>query len=177
MHVGLRGWAHPALIDAYYPEDLPEEWRLGYYANEFLATLVPWAGWRELTPGLLTQAVDDTPERFRFYCEIPAGSLETEALEKARALGARFAGGVRWGQDAPGGLRSGRVCAGCADAGASVWLFEGAEAPALPALRRLLETVLDQGDAPVAVFLTPSAAAPEQARQVQIIGDLLGMAD
>ncbi|SIO02148.1 hypothetical protein SAMN05443662_1178 [Sulfurivirga caldicuralii] len=44
IEVGARGWA----CQDYYPEDLPEEWQLDYYANAFSALLVPqaqWASW------------------------------------------------------------------------------------------------------------------------------------
>ena len=36
---GLSGLAHPSLMNNFYPEDLPEEWRLDYYSNEFDALL------------------------------------------------------------------------------------------------------------------------------------------
>ncbi len=36
---GLSGLAHPSLINNFYPEDLPEDWRLDYYSNEFDALL------------------------------------------------------------------------------------------------------------------------------------------
>lgn len=44
IEVGARGWA----CQDYYPDDLPEDWQLDYYANEFSVLLVPrarWAGW------------------------------------------------------------------------------------------------------------------------------------
>jgi len=33
--IGSLGWQHDAWQGDYYPEDLPPEWRLGYYSNEF----------------------------------------------------------------------------------------------------------------------------------------------
>jgi len=33
--VGARGWEHAQWLETYYPDDLPEDWQLDYYANEF----------------------------------------------------------------------------------------------------------------------------------------------
>lgn len=36
---GISGLAHSSLMNHFYPEDLPEDWRLDYYSNEFDALL------------------------------------------------------------------------------------------------------------------------------------------
>jgi hypothetical protein len=38
--LGAASWQAPQWVQAYYPEGLPEEWRLPYYANEFSTTLI-----------------------------------------------------------------------------------------------------------------------------------------
>jgi uncharacterized protein YecE (DUF72 family) len=38
--LGALDWKVPRWRDEYYPEDLPEEWQLSYYANEFSTTLI-----------------------------------------------------------------------------------------------------------------------------------------
>ncbi len=46
IEIGAMGWD----CRDFYPDDLPEEWRLDYYANHFSALLVPsaqWPRWRE----------------------------------------------------------------------------------------------------------------------------------
>ncbi|MDQ7076024.1 MAG: hypothetical protein Q9O24_12970 [Gammaproteobacteria bacterium] len=40
MCVGSRGVNHPAWNESFYPEGLPEEWRLRYYSNEFCTLLL-----------------------------------------------------------------------------------------------------------------------------------------
>jgi len=65
--VGARGWLHERWLESFYPEDIPEEWRLGFYANEFNTLLVPWSEWEELEEGL-----DDTPDDFHLYLELPS---------------------------------------------------------------------------------------------------------
>ena len=41
LEIGAFGWNHPAWIAGFYPADLPVQWRLSYYANEFDTVLVP----------------------------------------------------------------------------------------------------------------------------------------
>lgn len=38
--IGSLGWQHEAWQGDYYPEDLPCEWRLGYYSNEFPLSVI-----------------------------------------------------------------------------------------------------------------------------------------
>ncbi len=45
IEIGVRDWEHPGWQGVFYPEDLPAEWRLGYYANEWRAVLVPYQRW------------------------------------------------------------------------------------------------------------------------------------
>ncbi|MDH5218225.1 MAG: hypothetical protein OEX19_11040, partial [Gammaproteobacteria bacterium] len=52
---GIRDWECPSLLHEYYPEDLPPDWRLDYYANEFTALAVPADNWRGLSEENLGQ--------------------------------------------------------------------------------------------------------------------------
>lgn len=59
--IGSLGWQHAAWQDNFYPEDLPPEWRLGYYSNEFPLAVVTdneRAGADEL-PGELADCRED----------------------------------------------------------------------------------------------------------------------
>jgi hypothetical protein len=69
---GARGWRHATWRHAYYPQDLPDEWQLAYYSNEFSVVLVPAADWRAQSPETLGQWVEDVHEEFRFFLELPA---------------------------------------------------------------------------------------------------------
>jgi hypothetical protein len=68
--LGARGWEHTSWDVDFYPEDLPEEWRLGYYANEFQAVMVPVLRWTESGPEELGQWREEVPQGFRFYFEV-----------------------------------------------------------------------------------------------------------
>ena len=66
LRLGARGWQHPGWATDFYPDDLPEDWQLSYYANEFHALLLPLSTLRSLDcePAEL---IDEVPEGFRFY--------------------------------------------------------------------------------------------------------------
>jgi len=71
VEVGARGWLHERWMESFYPEDIPDDWRLGFYANEFNSLLVPWSLWSESIEDL-TEALDDTGDDFHLYLELPA---------------------------------------------------------------------------------------------------------
>lgn len=68
--VGARGWLHGRWMESFYPEDIPEDWRLGFYANEFNTLLVPWTQWSE-SVNALEEGLDDTANDFHLYLELP----------------------------------------------------------------------------------------------------------
>jgi hypothetical protein len=68
--VAARGWAHPAWCDGFYPDDLPEDWQLAYYSNEFRAVLVPATEFANVDPLEVERWVGDASEDFEFYLEV-----------------------------------------------------------------------------------------------------------
>jgi len=40
IHFGVSGLENSSLMDQFYPADLPEDWRLSYYSNEFSSIVV-----------------------------------------------------------------------------------------------------------------------------------------
>jgi hypothetical protein len=69
--VTCRGWWDLADQALFYPDDLPEEWRLGYFANLFRATLLPADAWLRANPQQVQQWRDDVRASFRFVAERP----------------------------------------------------------------------------------------------------------
>lgn len=89
------GWEYPGWGGDFYPSDLPAEWRLTYFANEFPAVLVPGDRWRELGEASLHGWSEDVPDGFRFYLEDPGAAADPLRLGIARrALGAKLEGVV-----------------------------------------------------------------------------------
>ncbi len=88
--IGACDWNHQAWLDNFYADELPEDWRLGFYSNEFPVVYVPAARW--ITNDELSEWNDEVSDTFRFVLEIPYDilideSAFTAALEQAKNLG------------------------------------------------------------------------------------------
>ena len=96
MRVGACDWDHAHWQGSFYPDDLPVDWRLTFYANEYTAVLVPESKWR--IQGVdFEQWAEDVPEGFRFYL-LTSGLYENEENDASLVkpyLGDLFAGFVR----------------------------------------------------------------------------------
>lgn len=68
--VAARGWRHEGWQSCFYPEDLPEDWRLSYYSNEFRAVVVPAEYWPGVDEAEVERWVEDTGEAFQFFLEV-----------------------------------------------------------------------------------------------------------
>ncbi len=99
MIIGALGWDHDHWSGAFYPDDLPQEWRLSYYANEFSGVLIPAAVWGSGDEVLWESWLDDVPEDFLFFLEQPSVSAGLEMMERCgRVLGRQYAGSPATGE-------------------------------------------------------------------------------
>lgn len=90
MGIGLDA---PNWDREFFPDDLPEDWRLAYYANEYPGILIPPEGWAQ-DPDI-QDWIENTSDDFEFYFQVQAG-MSDESLERltqaADALGPRLKG-------------------------------------------------------------------------------------
>lgn len=77
--LGAMDWDHPAWIGAFYPHDLPSEWRLNYYNTAFECVYLPYATWRTTPAETLGVWRQDTLAHFRFLLEAPPTPSSTDA--------------------------------------------------------------------------------------------------
>jgi len=108
--VGAEAWEHPGWDELFYPDDLPPEWRLTYYANEFPLVLLPAAVWRLAQPAELDDWRDDVSERFRFVLDVTSVTATDRPMLQQlgncqAALGESLAGAVCWSPLDPDGHR------------------------------------------------------------------------
>ena len=82
IEVAAYGW-QGAVWDGLYPDDIPEDWRLDYYANEFFAVVVPYAEWQGEEDETLLEWQEQVSDDFRFYWELPEGEKIGESWELA----------------------------------------------------------------------------------------------
>jgi hypothetical protein len=87
INLGAYGWLHTHWLVSFYPEDLPQDWQLGYYSNEFNTVLVPADYWQNMPPGECEQWLDDVHPDFEFYIECHSRMFESVSLDDlTRAL-------------------------------------------------------------------------------------------
>ena len=88
------GWNHAAWNGEFYPEDLPPEWRLSYFANEFPGVLIPQQDWCVSENQGLRSWSDDVVEGFRFFLTLNQ-MLDLEVrVDVANSLEGNFGGFV-----------------------------------------------------------------------------------
>jgi hypothetical protein len=77
---------------AFYPEDLPEDWRLAYYGNYWKDLLIPACEWERFT--LDSNWTRDLPDALRLYFEVPDELAEPgdPCARLAAALGPQLGG-------------------------------------------------------------------------------------
>jgi hypothetical protein len=92
IEVIARGWDRPDWTGAFYPEDLPSEWRLSYFATTFHAVLVPLEDWRRADSEVLAGWAADVPTGFGFFMEIDPGAPDPSPV--VESLGLSFRGWV-----------------------------------------------------------------------------------
>jgi hypothetical protein len=94
--IGIVGSQGYALADAasYFPEDLPPDWRFGYFANDHEGAYLPADLWEGESCETLQDWADAMHPGFSCYLE---ASSSGEAMDVAeRALGDRLAAFVHW---------------------------------------------------------------------------------
>lgn len=94
LDLAAYGWTSPAWSPL-YPEDLPEEWRLDYYCNEFSSLVVPSADWAAASIDEAASWLSEAPEGFRFFWEladVDGASRLLELVLQQKRGGGRLAG-------------------------------------------------------------------------------------
>ncbi len=87
--IGSCGWQYPQWQQSFYDEELPQDWQLGFYANEFPVVYLPADAW--LPQDNLQDWQDELVETFRFVLELPLSawldSRQSRAKQNIEALG------------------------------------------------------------------------------------------
>ena len=65
--LGTCGWARAAWAADYYPDDLPADWQLDYYANDCDCLLLEPDDWRSLDVEGFAAQLDELPPAFRCF--------------------------------------------------------------------------------------------------------------
>lgn len=172
--VGARGWQHNEWEGTYYPADLPAQWRLPYYANDFSGVLVPEWEWRQVSPAELRRWREDTPEGFAFFLEATdPGAHGT--VQAAVALGDRLAGFVGVSGPAPTGSLVAVPLPEDAGAGARILLLAPGDLADRRLLGRRLTAMAQQAVPPRALIVSATAGAAAIA-ELRLLAEVAGLA-
>ncbi len=159
-----RGWEQDAWLTGFYPDDLPEDWRLCYFANEFSSVLLPRAVWVDAADDAVEGWAEDLPVGFRCYLEVASAASAASGRKLDAVLSAlgRHAAGVvcTGGAAVASGCVSFSFCESPATAalcaGPVACSIPGSAIDDLPAARRLLEALARRpASAPAVVVLNP----------------------
>ena len=91
--IGARGWQHLGWQGSFYPDDLPQSWRLAYYANEFSMVVIREQEWAQIED--MAALREDCVPDFRFVVELPAlagGKISSSHINRIRQLDSQCAG-------------------------------------------------------------------------------------
>lgn len=82
LQVGVKNWDRKAWVGNFYPQDMPEEWRLDYYSSQFGCVLLgeeTWSCWQNEDIEEIYEALEG--EAFYFVFEVRS-ILHQTGLEK-----------------------------------------------------------------------------------------------
>lgn len=80
LEIANYGWLG-AEWDSFYPDDLPAEWRLDYYANEYSTVIVPAQTWQGESIDEARHWLEQAPSGFNYYWELDDADGAARLLE------------------------------------------------------------------------------------------------
>lgn len=83
--LGAAGWDQASWEEAFYPPDMPVEWRLAFYNTQFNCAFLSSDVWRAVASETLANWREETHEQFVFLLE-GVGAAPPELADKALLL-------------------------------------------------------------------------------------------
>lgn len=182
LEMAACGWLGEAW-DAAYPEDLPPEWRLDYYSNQFDALLVPAADWLREDDATLEEWLEEVPEGFRLYWELSADADTRRLLHRYQRSAASPAGwilqsGTEPSEELAAELRAvAPLLAPCHEGewrGGDIAILAVESEPDLRALRQAIDHRAEQGLERLVLLVPPSPRAAQTMEQLHTLCQLYG---
>jgi len=90
IHIGTSGWVYPHWREVFYPQDIPQRWWLGYYAQFFDATEINASFYRLPSIKAVRNWVDATPPDFYFCPKISRFITHAKKLNDPEIAVPRF---------------------------------------------------------------------------------------
>ncbi len=83
--IGTYGWQYPEWSQVFYPDDLPNDWQLAYYGNEYPLVVIPAEYWQQ-GEQTVEQWLEDTDDSPLFICEWPQMAEQQPVARQAIGL-------------------------------------------------------------------------------------------
>lgn len=71
VYAGTIGWEHANWNGGFYPDDLPEDWRLSFYNTQFRCVYLPYPVWYQASDAVVASWLSETQEDFHFVLGLP----------------------------------------------------------------------------------------------------------
>lgn len=76
VYTGTIGWEHANWNGGFYPDDLPEDWRLSFYNTQFRCVYLPYPVWYQASDAVVANWLRETQEDFHFVLGLPEKQSE-----------------------------------------------------------------------------------------------------
>jgi len=86
VSIGTAGYAWPDWVGPFYPENLPAERRLAFYASHFPFVELHSTFHRNPSPGQLAALAEETPAGFQFSLKVPRTASHEQSVHDLRPL-------------------------------------------------------------------------------------------
>lgn len=175
LDIAAYGWQHEHWATL-YPPGMPEEWYLDFYANEFLAIVLPADLVDKTNDDRLQAWFADAPGRFRFYWELNSVGQAQRLRDYLQQYGRPDTlAGYIWRGEAQDeeSLRALHGSLPGSDLPTSLSVIELDAAPDLKVLKQQIQQWQQEGRGQCVVVLHPHAGATQGLRQLQTLGILL----
>ena len=94
LRLGTLGWSEGFESAHFYPEDLPQEWRLSYLSNEVDRVVISAAEVLAADEEQIEEWEEDTHEQFGFLLLYPSEDSLDPLLQRLRPLGEKLVGTI-----------------------------------------------------------------------------------
>ena len=84
VYTGTVGWEHADWNGGFYPDDLPEDWRLSFYNTQFRCAYLPYPVWHQASDAVVASWLRETQEDFHFVLGLPEKQSDDWARQTVR---------------------------------------------------------------------------------------------
>lgn len=183
VEVAAYGWLSKDWAPS-YPDDMPGEWRLDYYANYHRAVVVPRRDWLSQEKETLQTWLEEAPEEHLFYWEVAGDAEAGDLLRLYQTFREAVVPGGWLLSGAAKPVREYRelaelapiaVCHSVGECqGEAFRTLRVAQGESLLEVRQRMDACAREGSKQLLLVVMPSPGAAQQMQQLQTLCELYG---